>query len=231
MGTISYAVEPPIVKVNCDDVKISTMTIGKNDFRFYAYWNEPTQFPNPPVSKKVGRISNIEIKPFKFTCPNFSASFNGNIAEIKSENYQAVLEHLGKYDRTLDLYHYSFYRYPNIREGLITVDYSIDLESFVFKTGIYTAHDGDDLNNSIHTSAVPKTSIIGYKVDGSELKPFLYDRKISNYKEDFDKANIIDIYHKMPSDDFRIGANIERIYIDKQNGILRIYLNSKFPSN
>lgn len=220
----------PLINVNCDDVKISTMTIGKNDFRFYAYWNEATKFPNPPISKKAGKTGTNEMRPFKFVCPNFEVSFDGNVAEIKSESYQAALEHLNKYDRDLDLYHYSFYRYPNIREGLMVVDYSFDLQSFDFKTSIYTAKEGDDLNDSLHTRAVPKSTIMGYKVDGGELKPLLYDRKISNYKSDFENANTIDIYHKMPNDDFKIGANIERIFIDKKNGILRIYRKSKFPN-
>ena len=60
-GAHSYAAEPPIVKVNCDDVKISTLTIGKNDFRFYAYWNEPTRFPNPPISRKIGKTAMSEM--------------------------------------------------------------------------------------------------------------------------------------------------------------------------
>ena len=226
----SYA-DAPEIRVNCDNVKISMLTIDKNDFRFFAYWDEPTVFPNPPISKKAGKIGATVVKPFKFSCPDFQASFDGNIAEIKSNNYQSVIEHISEFDRDLDLYHYGFYRYPNIRKGLIVVDYSFDLEKFDFKTGIHTATEGSDLDESLFTSDVPKSSIIGYKVDGGGLKPFLYDRKISQYKKDFDQANTIDIYHKIPSDTFGIGSNIEREFIDKPNGILRMYIKSKFPSN
>jgi hypothetical protein len=222
--------EVPLVKVNCEDVKISTMTIKKNNFSFYAYWNEPTTFPNPPQSKKIGKTSDGSFKPFRFSCPDFSVSFNGNVAEIKSVNFQSAIDRIGEFDRVIDLYHYSFYRYPNIREGLITVSYSFDLESFNLKSSIYTSKEGDNLDESIFTSDIPKQAIIGYKVDGGSLKPLLYDRKISHYKEDFTTAEVVDIYHKLPSDQFNIGANIERIFLDKKNGVIRFYIKSKFPN-
>src|SRR5690606_35367688 len=121
----------------------------KNNFSFYAYWNEPTTFPNPPQSKKIGKTSDGSFKSFRFSCPDFSASFNGNVAEIKSVNFQSAIDRIGEFDRVIDLYHYSFYRYPNIREGLITVSYSFDLESFNLKSSIYTSKEGDNLDESI----------------------------------------------------------------------------------
>lgn len=221
--------EAPVVKVNCEDVKISTLTIDKNNFSFYAYWNEPTSFPDQPKSKKIGRTSDGVFKPFKFSCPEFSASFDGNVAEIKSVDFQGAINRLGKYDREIDLYHYSFYRYPNIRKGLITVSYSFDLESFNIKSSIYTSREGDNLDEIAFTTDVPKQAIIGYKVNGGNLKPLLYDRKVSHYKEDFNNADTIDIYHKLPIDNFGIGENIERIFLDKRNGVIRFYIKSKFP--
>lgn len=220
----------PQINVNCDDVKISTNTIGKNNYSFYVYWNEPTTFPNPPISKKVGLASSGGYDAFSFNCPTFSVSFDGNMAEIKAGSYLEALEKINKYDRDIALYHYSFYRYPNIRRDLITVGYSFDLDNLNLKSGVYTANEGDRLDGIAFTHNIPKEAIIGYKVNGESLKPLLYNRTVSKYKEDFANAETIDIYHKLPKDDFNLGANIERIYIDKKNGIIRIYRKSKFPS-
>ncbi|WEI17149.1 hypothetical protein PY247_11315 [Acinetobacter proteolyticus] len=181
--------------------------------------------------KKIGKYDSNFVKTFRFICPNLEVSYDGNMAEIKSKDYQSILKNISEYDQYLDLYFYSFYKYPNIREGLITVDYAIGLKDFVIKSGIYLGFEGDNLDNISYTSNITKNTIIGYKVDNRELKPLLYDRKISRYKDDFDNASIIDIYHKVSKDEFGIGPNIQRIYINKVNGIMRIYQKYPFPSS
>ncbi|MEQ1309618.1 hypothetical protein [Acinetobacter bereziniae] len=219
----------PLVKVNCDDVKLSLNTVMDNKLNFGAYWNDAGVFPNPPKYTEIGDSVRSKIKKFKIQCPNFSASYDGNIAEIKSDNYEAVLAKFSKFDLDPKLYSISGYKYPNIKEGFMNSSYSIDLNSFSLKTSIYDLVEGEDFNDNLRkTISVKKDSIIGYKVDGGELKPLLYDRRVSSYKNDFSSAKTIDIYHKISSSD--VGVVIQRIFIDKENGVLRIYRKSPFPT-
>lgn len=231
LPTMLFAKELPIIpNVNCDNVKLSMNTIDKNNLKFGAYWKDEAIFPNPPRDKSIGNINNGKNVNFSFTCPNFSVKKTENLIEVKSTSYDELIKLFWEHDQGLDLYHYSFYAYPNIRQDLIVLSYEFNIKSFDIKTSIYTSKEGDDLDEAGFTDNIPRETVIGYKVNGGDLKPLLYDRKISHYKNDFHNASIIDIYHKMPVDKFRIGASIERIYIDKEKGILRIYRKSNFPS-
>lgn len=228
ISTNTFAVE---IKVNCENVKLSLNTTDKNNLKFGAHWKDESNFPNPPISQAVGNIEGGKNIDFNFECPNLSVVKTKNLIQIKSDSYKNVLKKIDDYEQNLDLYHYGFYAYPNIKQDWMVLSYEINLKSFDFKTSIYTFKEGKDLDESISfTSDVPRETVIGYKIDGGELKPLLYDRKVSFYKNNFEKANIIDIYHKMPKDKFGVGANIERIYIDKSNGILRIYRKNLFPN-
>lgn len=223
----AFAVE---VKVNCENIKLSLNTTDKNNLRFGAYWKEVSKFPKPPITRSIGNIEDGKNIDFNFDCPNLSVIRTKNVIQIQSDNYENLLKLINDYDQNLDLYHYGFYAYPNIKQDWMVLSYKINLKTFDLKTSIYTSKEGVDLDDSISfTDAVPRETIIGYKVDGGELKPLLYDRKVSFYKKDFENANIIDIYHKMPKDKFGIGANIERIYIDKNNGLLKIFKKNPFP--
>lgn len=229
MPVVIYA-DVPLIKVNCDDVKLSINTVMNNRFNFGAYWNEPAKFPNTPRYIEVGDSIKSSIKNFRFSCPDFSVSYDGYLAEIKAKDYNAVLDHISKYDYDIDLYSYTWYKYKNIREGIMYVSYGINLRDFNVKSRIYESKEGDDLDSRLYHENIPKEAIIGYKVDGGELKPLLYNRKIGYYLEDFKNARTIDIYNKYPNDPFRVGETIKRIYIDKNKGILRIYRNYPFPS-
>lgn len=220
----------PTVKVNCDDVKISINTLIDDKFNFDAYWNDPGVFPNPPKYTEIGDSKRSTVKKFKFECPDFSVSYDGNMAEIKSRDNSSVLARVDSYGRQLNLYSISGYRYPNIKQGFFNSSYSINLESLELKTSIWNIKQGEDLNNDIlKYSSIKKDSIIGYKVNNGDLKPLLYDRKVSNYMSDFDTAKTIDIFHKISSSN--VGVTVQRIFIDKENGILRIYAKYPFPNN
>lgn len=171
-----------------------------------------------------------KIKKFKIQCPDFSASYDGNVAEIKSNNYNGVLAKFSEFDLELHLYSISGYKYPNIKQGFLNSSYSINLNNFSLKTSIYDLNEGEDFSDNFHrTLSVKKDSIIGYKINNGELKPLLYNRKVSNYKTDFNEAKTIDIYHKISNSN--AGVTIQRIFIDKEAGVLKIYGKSPFPAN
>lgn len=219
----------PLIKVNCDDVKLSLNTVIDNKLNFSAYWNDSGVFPDPPKYTEIGDSIRSKIKKFKIQCPDFSASYDGNIAEIKSDNYVGALARFSKYSLEPHLYSISGYKYPNIKQGFFNSSYTINLNDFSLKSSIWDINQGDDLNSDIlKYSSIKKDSIIGYKINGGELKPLLYDRKVSNYKNDFESAKTIDIYHKISSSN--VGVVIQRIFIDKESGVLRIYGKSPFPT-
>ena len=190
------------VTPSCEDVKLSINTVRNDRFNFSAYWNEPSVFPEPPKYVEVGDAIKSNIDQFKFNCPNFSVSYDGNIAEIKSSSIEEALKHISEYDRDLNLYFHGWYQYPNIKKGFTSVGYSFDIDTLDLKTSIYKAKEGSSLSSDIRFFEIPKTAIIGYKVDGSKLKPLLYDRNVSYYKDDMLEANTIDIFHKNNDEKF-----------------------------
>ncbi len=218
----------PTVKVNCEDVKLSIHSTMESALSFSAYWNDPATFPEPPKYTEIGDSNKSVIKKFKFECPTLKVSYDGNIAEIQSTSYPAIVDQIPNFYQDLDLFSISGYQYPNIKKGFFNSSYKFNLKTFNIKTSIYDLAEGQDLDHdSFRYMAIKKDSIIGYKTDGSELKPMLYDKKVSKYKDDFSAAKTIDIFHKVSSSD--VGVVVQRIYIDKDNGILRIYKKSPFP--
>lgn len=218
------------VKPSCDNVKISVNTVRNDRLNFSAYWNDPSVFPEPPKYVEVGDTIKSNVDQFKFNCPDFSVSYDGNIAEIKSSSIENALKHISEYDRDLNLYFHGWYQYPNIKKGFASVGYAFDIDTLDLKTSIFEAKEGSNLSSDIKFFQIPKTAIIGYKVDGSELKPLLYDRNVSYYKDDMREANVIDMFHKNNDEKFRLDEVIQRIHIDKANGLIKIYRKYPFPS-
>lgn len=227
----SAAADVKNITVNCDDVKLHINTVMDDRFNFSAYWNEPARFPEPPKYIEVGDTIRSDVKTFKFSCPDFKVYYDGNMAEIVSNDYQNVLRHISEHDYKVDLYFHGWYQYPAIRKGFNSVDYGFNLKDFSLYTSIYDLPEGVNLAENFRYYSVPKTAVIGYVVDNNPLKPLLHGKKVSNYKSDLNNANTIDIYHKNNDEQFFVKEGIQRIHIDKANGILRIYRNAKFPSN
>lgn len=231
IASSSYA-EPPLINANCQDVKLSINTVQKDRFNFGAYWNEPAVFPNQPKYVEIGdktSYAGSDILKFKINCDDFSSTYDGSVAEVKAANYDVVLEKLGRHNTDLNLYSRTGYRHPTIKAGFWSIGYSFDLKDFSLKISGIAAKEGQDLSEKIHTmDSVKNSAVIGYKVDGGALKPLLYDRKVSNYLSDFDSANIIEVFHKNSDDENAV--TIQKIYVDKQGGILKIYRKFPFPS-
>lgn len=218
----------PTVKVNCDDVKLSIHSTMESTLSFSAYWNDPATFPNPPKYTEIGDSKKSAAPKFKFECPKLKVSYDGNAAEIKSNSYSDIVDQIPSHYQKIDFFSISGYQYPNIKKGFINSSYQFNLRTFDLKTSIYDLEEGQDLNNDLlKYMAIKKDSIIGYKINGGELKPLLYDRKVSRYKDDFNSAKTIDIFNKISSGN--AGVVVQRIYIDKESGILRIYKKSPFP--
>lgn len=229
--TVTYAnVEVPLAKVNCDDVKLSINTTKDNRFNFVAYWNEAAVFPNTPKYIEIGDSNKSQMKKFRFQCPDLIVKYDGNIAEIKAKDYDSILNNISRFDYSVGLYSYSWYKYKNIREGFMHVGYGFNIKDFYIESWIYKSKEGDDLNNGIHHDNIPKEAVVGYKINGGELKPLLFNKKIDYYLDDFNSADTIDVYHRYPNDQFRVGETLKRIHIGKKEGVLRFYRNYPFPS-
>lgn len=226
----AYADDIQEITVNCDDVKLSINTVMDDRFNFSAYWNEPAKFPAPPKYIEVGDTTRSAIKRFKFSCPDFSVSYDGNVAEIKANSYQDVLEHIPEHSHEIDLWFHGWYQYPAIQEGFTSVNYGFNLKDFSLYTSIYELPEGESLEGNYKYFSVPKTAVIGYVVDNGELKPMLHGRQVGSFKSDLKQANIIDIYHKNKDEKFSVAAGLERIHIDKNRGTLRFYRYSDFPN-
>ena len=200
--------------VNCDNVKININTRSSANFNLTASWVDTNVFPNPPKENSAGYLYPGNMQYFKFSCPNYSVYYDSDVIEIKAKTYKDIMAAIPSNSQKLNL------RF---------MGYTFDLANLELKDSMvglaYSRRFGDD---DIFAMA-PKTAVIGYKVDGSHLKPMLYNQTVSDYKMDLVKANKIDIYHK---DDEVGSAKIQhRIHIDKPNGILRIYGNYPFPKN
>lgn len=229
MGVTSANAELPLVKVNCDDIKLSINTTRDNRFNFVAYWNEPAVFPNTPKYIEVGDSTRSQIKKFRIQCSDLIVKYDGDTAEIKAKDYESILNIISEYDYSVGLYSYGWYKYKNIRQGFMNISYKFNIKDFYIESWLYKSKEGDDLNSGIHHDNIPKEAIVGYKVNGGKLKPLLYDRKISYYLDDFNSADIIDVYHRYPNDQFRVGETLKRVHIDKKEGVLKFYRNYPFP--
>lgn len=220
------------VKPNCGDVKVH-LDMGIDDhFEVKAKWKTINTFPNPSETVEVGDNFNSINPSFSFVCPDFSASYDGEVIEIKSTDYQTLLSNvsLGFFsdDYRLKLFSYSWYLYPSIYEGRNSDSYAFNIRDFELVSGPFPIKEGAKLGSSHHK--ISDKAVVGYRVDDGALKPLVYEREISNYKQDLKNANTINIYHKN-SDAGVKGEDIQRIFIDRKNGILRVYRNYVFPSS
>lgn len=202
---------------NCENVQLVLRTQQEDNFNIKATWKTKSDFPNAPETITVGdtfpKTSNDP--SFNINCPNFKATYDGNVLEAKSSSYEEVLEHINELlGQTIRLYSYTSYVYPNIKVRSVTDTYNFSLKNLELKKP--SLYFTDDI-------------VIGYKVDGGKLKPLLYNGEVGGYKPDFQNANTIDIYHKNPKAQSE-GKEIQRIFIDKNNGVLKIYKKYDFPS-
>lgn len=202
------------VAVNCDNVKLNINTRYSTDFRATAFWVDANAFPNPPKENTTGYLYPGNVEYFKFSCPDYSVYYNRDMIEVKAKTYNDVLKAIPPTSQKINLKFMS---------------YTFDLATLELqdpRAGL--AYSRRSENTDILPMA-PKTAVIGYKVDGGKLKPLLYNQVVSDYKPDLTKADKIDVYHK--DDGSSLSQIKHRIYIDKPNGILRIYSNHPFPKN
>lgn len=210
----------PKLDVDCDSLNLTLSNSINTGLEVGAYWKKPAIFPNPPIENSTRKYK----KPFIIECPNLAISDDGNMVEIKAKDYKTLINFIPSFSRDFDLYRISGYKYPNIKEGFWSSGYSLNLETFKLKSSIYDLKEGMDLSKSL-ILGVPSQTVLAYKIDGAELKPLIYDKKVSKYKLDFKNANIIDIYQKLDKP-----VIVERLTIDKANGMIRMYRKSPFPS-
>lgn len=224
MSGFSHANEAlPEVKADCDTLKLSMGTVISREVEVVPYWKNAAVFPNPPTAGSAGKDG----EPYSITCPNLSVSDDGNVVEIKAKSYKELVNLIPSYSQDMNFYGVGSYRYPNIREGFSFSGYSFNVNTFKLKSGIYELKEGMDLSKNLSTIlGVPSQTVLAYKVDGGELKPLIYDRKVSKYMSDFKNADVIDIYQKLDK-----AMVMERLTIDKPKGAIRIYRMHSFPQS
>lgn len=220
--------EVPKIEVNCDDVIINNSPKESGKSRLVAFWKDPAVFPNPPKSNMVGDSDVSSIKKFQFSCPSYSLSYDGNIIEIKGITYEDAVS---KLRGEIPLYYAAGYEYPNIKQGYYSFGYEFDLRDFLLKSNTNKVYPGTNLDTPSrfysNINTIFKGSILGYKVNNGELKPLLYEQQVSYYYEDFENAETIDIFHKINSSPS--SAIVQRIFINKSEGLVRIYYKYPFP--
>lgn len=237
MALPAFAVEqstPKVVNVNCDNVSLNVTNDSQDYFRVTAYWTDEAKFPNPPEEMSVGDINGIDNK-FSFVCPNLSVTYDGNIFEIKANSIDEIFKkpffqpsYVKNIKPIFDFHRHSFYMYPSIGAGFSTGGYSINLKDYNLDTGSYFDIKEGEVTTDID---IPKEAVIGYRLNGGDLKPLLFNRKVSTYQEAFKQANTIDIYHKYVNEYLDRESKLERIFIDKPNGTIRFYKKFKFPKS
>lgn len=218
---------------NCDSLNIMLMSM-KDGLDINANWKTEIQAskegdkPNKFRTFTVGDGNRSTEPSFAITCPDISVNYDGKVLKVKADSYQDIVDHLYKQlNRGVDLYNYRWYADTQSKTDLRVDKYSFDLERLLLTDGYIKLPEEKVVNNKL--SFIPKEVAISYKINGGELKPMLVNRKVGKYSTDFKTAKTIDVYHKNP-DLGNKGFGVERIFIDKENGVLQIYKDYAFPS-
>ena len=210
---------------DCDSLNIMLMSM-KDGLDINANWRTTGSSPKKFKTVSVGD-SNKTDPSFDISCPNLTASYDGNVLKMKADSYKGITDHLYKQlNRGVDLYNYRWYTDPKVKADFKVDKYSFDLERLLLTDGYIKMPEGGSISKK--QSFIPNTAIISYKINGGALKPLLVNKNVTKYSSDFKAAKTIDIYHKNP-DMARRGFGVERIFVDKENGVLEIYKEHVFP--
>lgn len=219
------------LNVNCDTVDLNVGNSDGHDFYAMVRWDEPASFPSPTKKIVVGSKDEYHQVGFEFQCPNLYAKYDGNKLTVRSDTVESALDFLtNKYERNFDLYFYGWYAYPSIRKGYYSTEYSINLYDYSLKAGHNQVSEGQDLK-SFDFRDINSDVVIGYRIDGGDIKPMVYDQKVGWYTGDMAAANTIDIYHKYDDRKYNRPEKLQRIHIDKRKGLIEFYKKYPFPSS
>ncbi|WP_296405532.1 hypothetical protein [Psychrobacter sp.] len=211
---------------DCDSLNIMLMSMN-DDLDINANWRSESSGSSKYKTVSVGDSSHSADPSFSISCPNFNANYDGKVLKIKADSYKGIIDHLYKQlNRGVDLYNYRWYTDPKLKTDFKVDKYSFDLDRLLLTDGYIKIPEGSSMGND--QSFIASTAAISYKINGGELKPLLLNKSVANYSSDFKASKTIDLYHKNP-DIGRKGFGVERIFIDKENGVLEIYKQYVFP--
>lgn len=211
---------------DCDSLNIMLMSM-KEKLDINANWRTAGSSTHKSKTVSVGDSSKSGDSSFDISCPNLTASYDGNALKMKADSYKGITDHLYKQlNRGVDLYNYRWYTDPKVKADFKVDKYSFDLERLLLTDGYIKMPEGGSISKK--QSFIPNTAIISYKINGGALKPLLVNKNVTKYSSDFKAAKTIDIYHKNP-DMANRGFGVERIFVDKENGVLEIYKEHVFP--
>lgn len=213
---------------DCDSLNIMLMSM-KEELNINANWRTTGSSPKKFKTVSVGDSNNSTDPSFDISCSDLTASYDGNVLKMKADSYKGITDHLYKQlNRGVDLYNYRWYTDPKVKADFKVDKYSFDLERLLLTDGYIKMPEGSSISKK--QSFIPNTAVISYKINGGTLNPLLVNKNVTKYSSDFKGAKTIDIYHKNP-DMARRGFGVERIFIDKENGVLEIYKKHVFPPN
>ena len=212
---------------DCDSLNIMLMSM-KDGLDVNANWKVASRVPNRSKTVSMGDLNKDADPSFSISCPGFSATYDGKALKMKADSYKGITDHLYKQlNRGVDLYNYRWYTDPKVRTDFKVDKYSFDLERLLLTDGYVKIPEGSRLGSK--QSFIPNSAVIAYRINGSELKPLMQNRGVNSYSSDFKAAKTIDIYHKNP-DMINRGFGVQRLFIDKEKGVLEIYKSYDFPS-
>lgn len=239
--TYSYADDIKELDVGCENVLIDIGNTSNHELYAIVSWETSATFPNPQQQGSYG--NNLGYKKFQFTCPNYSATYDGDKLSIKADSLETALGLItSEFDPTISLYYLGWssnpyadnyvppsYPYTSSRGS---TSYSFNPHEYGVRSGKNVLIEGQDLRivpTSYHGGHIDKEVMIGYRVNNGELKPLLYDMKLAKgYSEEMLSADVIDVYHYSPK---KYGSRLQRIHLDKKNGLVELYKKHPFPKD
>lgn len=220
VSTVGYA--KTIIK-DCDEAVIQFSNIGSH-IGLKTTWKKNATFPNPA---KTGTVE----QDYQVQCTGISVTSTSQMIEIKADSYDDIIKHLKHYvqGQKIKIFDNAGFVHPTIQARPYSYSLKIDLEKLVLEDWFANRKQLDD-NSKIFSMIVPESGVVGYKADGGDLKPLIYDGKVHEYQQAFATANHLMIFVKTGNKNEDSKSSFEALEIDKANGILRIYKKYQFPN-
>ncbi|MBF4456099.1 hypothetical protein IRT38_12100 [Acinetobacter sp. SK-43] len=233
---------PTIAGVNCDNVKIEVSGVNDKVYIFAKY-KTIAEFPNSSREVVLGDFITSNQKKYKFKCPDYEVTYNGNELFVKADNLNRIFklfkdEAYTKFDSgpfkevyenksAIPLYTSGNYKYPNIRVDYVSSGYQINLENLWLVERNFALKEAKSYTDDYRVNEL-KNAVIAYKVDNKELKPYFFNNTVYPAYEDFNKAEKIEIFHKRNNDE-NMGVILQKIAINKKEKSISLFKNAVFP--
>jgi hypothetical protein len=209
--------------VDCSTLGLSID--GRNgDARIVAYWQNKGVFPNPSTESSYGDKESAIQKEFNIDCPDIIISYDGNEVAVGGSSLDFIASKIMPLSSIpIPLYNVSGYRYPNIKQGFFSRSYGFDIQKYELISDFRALRQGAKVTGFQFLGM--HDPVIGYRINGGDLKPLLFDGFVSDFKSDMKSADLIDIYNKTGDDN----TVFQRISISKKANKITLFKRFAFP--